>query len=87
MSASKQQKKKSLGSKSDNEREGSIEKIYQKKTQLEHILIRPDTYIGSVEMYQQYLWVFDQNEQKIVYKEVRYVPGLYKIFGMRHISV
>lgn len=28
----------------------SIERIYQKKTQLEHILLRPDTYIGSVEM-------------------------------------
>ncbi|OTF69386.1 hypothetical protein BLA29_014182, partial [Euroglyphus maynei] len=27
----------------------SIERIYQKKTQLEHILLRPDTYIGSVE--------------------------------------
>ena len=58
-----------------------IEKIYQKKTQLEHILIRPDTYIGSVEMFQQYLWVFDKEEQKIVYKQISYVPGLYKIFG------
>ena len=73
-------KKKSIGSKSEGG-DAEIEKIYQKKTQLEHILIRPDTYIGSVEMYQQYLWVFDQNEQKIVYKEVKYVPGLYKIFG------
>lgn len=27
----------------------AIEQIYQKKTQLEHILLRPDTYIGSVE--------------------------------------
>lgn len=27
----------------------SIEKTYQKKTQLEHILLRPDTYVGSVE--------------------------------------
>ena len=27
----------------------AIEKIYQKKSQLEHILLRPDTYIGSVE--------------------------------------
>lgn len=27
----------------------SIEQIYQKKSQLEHILLRPDTYIGSVE--------------------------------------
>jgi len=26
-----------------------IEKMYQKKSQLEHILLRPDTYIGSVE--------------------------------------
>ncbi len=54
-------KKKSIGSKNagDDDENGDIEKIYQKKTQLEHILIRPDTYIGSVEMYQQYLWVFD----------------------------
>jgi len=28
----------------------SVERIYQKKTQLEHILLRPDTYIGSVEV-------------------------------------
>ena len=27
----------------------TIEQIYQKKTQLEHILMRPDTYIGAVE--------------------------------------
>ena len=25
----------------------SVEKIYQKKSQLEHILLRPDTYIGE----------------------------------------
>ena len=31
----------------------SIERIYQKKSQLEHILLRPDTYIGSVESYNQ----------------------------------
>ncbi|VDK18329.1 unnamed protein product [Anisakis simplex] len=33
----------------ENERRMSIERIYQKKSQLEHILLRPDTYIGSVE--------------------------------------
>lgn len=27
----------------------TIEQTYQKKSQLEHILLRPDTYIGSVE--------------------------------------
>lgn len=26
----------------------TVEKIYQKKTQLEHILLRPDTYIGNI---------------------------------------
>lgn len=31
----------------------SVEHIYQKKTQLEHILLRPDTYIGSVELVTQ----------------------------------
>lgn len=39
----------------------SIERIYQKKTQLEHILLRPDTYIGSVELVTQvkpsYCWM------------------------------
>ncbi|ELW54908.1 DNA topoisomerase 2-alpha [Tupaia chinensis] len=33
----------------------SIERIYQKKTQLEHILLRPDTYIGSVELVTQWM--------------------------------
>lgn len=28
-----------------------MERIYQKKSQLEHILLRPDTYIGSVELH------------------------------------
>lgn len=32
-----------------NKKDMSVEKMYQKKTPLEHILLRPDTYIGSVE--------------------------------------
>lgn len=27
----------------------SVERIYQKKSQLEHILLRPDTYIGKTQ--------------------------------------
>lgn len=56
----------------------TIEQIYQKKTQLEHILLRPDTYIGSVEKHTQNLWVYENGE--MVYRPVTYVPGLYKIF-------
>ncbi|XP_064095039.1 DNA topoisomerase 2-alpha-like isoform X2 [Macrobrachium nipponense] len=58
----------------------SVETVYQKKTQLEHILLRPDTYIGSVEFTTELMWVLDLEEQKIVQREISFVPGLYKIF-------
>ncbi|XP_058818092.1 DNA topoisomerase 2 [Topomyia yanbarensis] len=58
----------------------SIEKIYQKKSQLEHILLRPDTYIGSVEHLKDTMWVYDTENSKMVQREITYVPGLYKIF-------
>ncbi|XP_015683435.1 DNA topoisomerase 2-beta [Protobothrops mucrosquamatus] len=57
----------------------SVERVYQKKTQLEHILIRPDTYIGSVEPLTQLMWVFDE-DIGMNCREVTFVPGLYKIF-------
>ncbi|KAH7659032.1 DNA topoisomerase type IIA protein [Dioscorea alata] len=38
----------------------TIEETYQKVTQLEHILLRPDTYIGSIEKHTQDLWVFEK---------------------------
>ena len=57
----------------------TIEEIYQKKTQLEHILLRPDSYIGSTEAITTPLWVLDASD-KMVYRSVTYVPGLYKIF-------
>lgn len=59
---------------------GSIEQIYQKKTQLEHILLRPDTYIGCVAPVKEKMWIFDKEAQAMVLKDITYVPGLYKIF-------
>ncbi|XP_045623508.1 DNA topoisomerase 2-alpha isoform X1 [Procambarus clarkii] len=58
----------------------SVETVYQKKTQLEHILLRPDTYIGSVEYVTEQMWVYDTDAEKVVLKEISYVPGLYKIY-------
>eukprot|EP00095_Tigriopus_kingsejongensis_P003419 maker-scaffold1323_size47899-snap-gene-0.11 protein:Tk03419 transcript:maker-scaffold1323_size47899-snap-gene-0.11-mRNA-1 annotation:"hypothetical protein DAPPUDRAFT_329527" len=58
----------------------SVERIYQKKSQLEHILLRPDTYIGSVNPVTEKMWILDEENQRIVNKEITYVPGLYKIF-------
>lgn len=56
----------------------TIEQTYQKKTQLEHILLRPDTYIGSIERHTQLLWVYEND--RMVQKSITFVPGLYKIF-------
>ncbi|KAI0843214.1 type II DNA topoisomerase [Hypoxylon sp. FL0890] len=54
---------------------------YQKLTQLEHIIKRPDTYIGSVERTEQQMWVFNkETNQMELRSKVGFVPGLYKIF-------
>lgn len=58
----------------------TVEQIYQKKTQLEHILLRPDTYIGSTETIRQSMWVWDNTNNAMVHREINYVPGFYKIF-------
>ena len=76
----------SAGSKKNKESDGgpnkrlSVERIYQKKSQLEHILLRPDTYIGSVEQVTEMMWVYDDEKSTLVQREITYVPGLYKIF-------
>lgn len=56
----------------------AIEEIYQKKSQLEHILLRPDTYIGSTEKQQQTMWVHDA--AGLTFRNITYAPGLFKIF-------
>ncbi|KAI9645606.1 DNA topoisomerase 2 [Ciborinia camelliae] len=53
---------------------------YQKLTQLEHIIKRPDTYIGSVEKTEQTMWVFNSESKEMELRKVTFVPGLYKIF-------
>ncbi|KAL7740436.1 hypothetical protein ACLKA6_013229 [Drosophila palustris] len=58
----------------------SIEQMYQKKSQLEHILLRPDSYIGSVEYTKELMWVHNAEQNCMVQREISFVPGLYKIF-------
>jgi len=53
---------------------------YQRKTDREHILSNPDTYIGSVEHVDTQMYVFDETKQRIELKDMEYVPGLYKLF-------
>lgn len=72
-------KAKKTTKKSAYDEKKTIEEIYQKKTQLEHILLRPDTYIGSIEAEEQEMYIFDTEEDRIKKKKIKYVPGLYKI--------
>jgi DNA topoisomerase-2 len=53
---------------------------YQRKTDKQHVLDNPDTYIGSVEKVDADLWVFDETTQRFVLKNIEYVPGIYKLF-------
>ena len=51
---------------------------YQRKTDKQHILDNPDTYIGSVENVDANMWVYEND--KITLKNIEYIPGLYKLF-------
>ncbi len=51
---------------------------YQQKTDKQHILDNPDTYIGSVEEIDSEQWIIEGN--RIVEKNIRYIPGLFKLF-------
>ncbi|RMZ90974.1 hypothetical protein DV736_g1814, partial [Chaetothyriales sp. CBS 134916] len=53
---------------------------YQRLTQLEHIIRRPDTYIGSVEYTQERMWVYNTANDAMEFREISFVPGMFKIF-------
>ena len=55
-----------------------LKKQYQKKTDKEHILDNPDTYIGSVESIEDAGYVFENEKMKL--ENCTYIPGLYKLF-------
>lgn len=60
--------------------DAQLAKQYQRKTDKQHILDNPDTYIGAVENVDSQMWVYDDNTNKIVLRDIEYVPGLYKLF-------
>jgi len=60
--------------------DSALAQQYQRKTDKQHILDNPDTYIGSVENVDASMWVFDSEQQKIVSRTIEYIPGLYKLF-------
>tara|TARA_B100000767_G_scaffold208866_1_gene195812 strand:+ start:43 stop:3522 length:3480 start_codon:yes stop_codon:yes gene_type:complete len=60
---------------------------YDKKTPREHILTRPDTYIGDIEESKETLWTLkikDSDNSNLDFimkkKKIKFVPGLLKLF-------
>jgi DNA topoisomerase-2 len=51
---------------------------YDKKTPREHVLIRPDTYVGDIEPTTESMWV--AKGDKIVKEIITYTPGFLKVF-------
>lgn len=56
----------------------SVDTKYRKYSQIEHILKKPEMYVGSVNLTEGPMWILDQN--RIIEKIIDFVPGLYKIF-------
>ena len=56
----------------------SLSHKYQKKTDKQHILDNPDTYIGSIENIDTEYWLFEND--KIMNKNIMLIPGLFKLF-------
>ena len=52
----------------------------QQKTDKQHILDNPDTYIGSVETVDSNVWIMNEANDKIIEKNISYIPGLFKLF-------
>ncbi|EIW65215.1 type II DNA topoisomerase [Trametes versicolor FP-101664 SS1] len=62
-----------------NGKKKTASEMYTKLSQLEHILKRPDSYIGSVETITQMMWTWDSENKRMVHREIKYVPGFFKI--------
>ena len=58
--------------------DSDISKKYQKLDPIDHILKKPGMYVGGIEEIEVPLWILEKG--KFIEKEIKYSPGLYKIF-------
>lgn len=57
-----------------------IEDQYKMKDPHQHVLDLPDTYIGGIEEDNHKMWVYNDDTKKMEFRDIKYIPGLYKIF-------
>ena len=69
--------------------EEDVEEVYQRLTPVEHVLRRPEVYLGSMQAVKRRLWVpppdalqrlQEGREVRMHAREIEFVPALYKIF-------
>ena len=68
--------------KSSNELKSKQDEVYDRTDLHNHILSRPDSYIGSVSPVKEFLYIPEEDENNkisMVYKQIEYVQGFYKI--------
>jgi len=53
---------------------------YDKKTPREHVLLRPDTYVGNTEPTSDYMWIYSSKDNCIVKQKITYTDAFLKIF-------
>ena len=63
-----------------NSEDVNLASKYQQKTDKQHILDNPDTYIGAVEKIDSMQWVLNDDNSKIVEQNIELIPGLFKLF-------
>jgi DNA gyrase/topoisomerase IV subunit B len=62
------------------ERGFDINERYTKLSQREHVLRRPDTYVGGTDLVETEAWVWDEEQSRISRRNISFPPALLKIF-------
>lgn len=58
----------------------SIEQKFKKLSEVEHVLLRPGRYIGSISPHTEDAYVYDTATKRMVKRSVTYNPGFIKLF-------
>lgn len=58
----------------------TIEQKYQKLDEIEHVLLRPSRYVGSVKPHSAHTWVLDEKTEKFNNEQLTWNPAFLKFF-------
>ena len=57
-----------------------IRSEYQKLTHREHVLLRPDSYVGQIEPSDLKVWTYNDEKDKFIFENITYTPAVLKIY-------